>query len=70
MKNPDVYCFKAGDHNSESVSLSLPESMILHFFIYLWTSFIIFSNFEFKNNSISPIEMNTGLFSHELFLPP
>ena len=41
------------------VSLSRPEPMILHFFVYLWISFPIFSKifvFEFKNNSISPDE--------------
>ena len=39
----------------------------------LFIDFITYSGqklyiFEFKNNGISPIEKNTGLFSHELLL--
>ena len=40
-----------GDNNSESVNLLLPEPMILHFFLYLYTSFPIFSKmFIFLNS--------------------
>ena len=59
---------------SESVYSSLPKPMILQFFVYLWTSFPLFSKiFIFFNSKItvfmSLIEKNAGLFSHELFLP-
>ena len=41
--NNSLLWFVSGDHNSESVSLLLPEPMLLHFFVYLWTAFLIFS---------------------------